>query len=103
MIPRDPEEIRDNEAEPEVEEAVEPENLEAALASEKEKAEEYLANWQRTQADFVNYRRRSEQERQEFNSFAKEIDERVEVRCLMAPPDPHPEDLWCEWEVRLRE
>ena len=38
----------------------------------------------------------------EFNSFAKEIDERVEVRCLMAPPDPHPEDLWCEWEVRLR-
>lgn len=39
----------------------------------------------------------------EFNNFAREIDERVEVRCLMAPPDPHPEDLWCEWEVRLRE
>jgi hypothetical protein len=39
----------------------------------------------------------------EFMSFAKEIDERVEVRCLMAPPDPHPEDLWCEWELRLRE
>lgn len=72
MMPRDPEEIKDNEAEavPEVDEAVEPENLEEALASEKEKAEEYLANWQRTQADFVNYRRRSEQERQEFNSFA---------------------------------
>lgn len=39
----------------------------------------------------------------EFTNFAKEIDERVEVRCLMAPPDPHPEDLWCEWELRLRE
>jgi molecular chaperone GrpE len=70
MMPRDPEEIKDNEAEPEVDEAVEPENLEEVLAGEKEKAEEYLANWQRTQADFVNFRRRSEQERQEFNSFA---------------------------------
>jgi hypothetical protein len=39
----------------------------------------------------------------EFTNFAKEIDERVEVRCLMAPPDPHPEYLWCEWELRLRE
>jgi hypothetical protein len=39
----------------------------------------------------------------EFLNFAKEIDERVEVRCVMAPPDPHPEDLWCEWELRLRE
>jgi len=39
----------------------------------------------------------------EFDSFAREIDERVEVRCVMAPPDAHPEDRWCEWEVRLRE
>jgi molecular chaperone GrpE len=72
MIPREPEETKDNEAEavPEAGEVAEPENLEAALASEKEKAEEYLANWQRTQADFINYRRRSEQERAEFNSFA---------------------------------
>jgi len=38
----------------------------------------------------------------EFSNFAKEIDERVEVRCLMAPPDPHPEDLFCEWELRLK-
>jgi hypothetical protein len=39
----------------------------------------------------------------EFTNFAKEIDERVEVQCLMAPPDPHPENLWCEWKMVLRE
>jgi len=44
-----------------------------------------------------------EMHRGEFVNFAGEIDERVEVRCLMAPPDPHPENLWCEWELRLKE
>jgi len=39
----------------------------------------------------------------EFTNFARVIDERVEVHCLMAPPDPHPQDLWCEWEIALRE
>jgi hypothetical protein len=43
-----------------------------------------------------------EMHRGELVNFAREIEERVEVRCLMAPPDPHPEDLWCEWELRLR-
>ncbi|MEE8318012.1 MAG: nucleotide exchange factor GrpE [Dehalococcoidales bacterium] len=44
--------------------------LKEALAEEKTRAEEYLANWQRAQADFVNYKRRSEQEREEFGRFA---------------------------------
>ncbi len=39
----------------------------------------------------------------EFTNFARVIDERVEVRCLMAPPDPHPQDLWCQWELSLKE
>lgn len=39
----------------------------------------------------------------EFSNFAKVIDENIEVRCVMAPPDPHPDDLWCEWEFRLRQ
>jgi hypothetical protein len=39
----------------------------------------------------------------EFTNFAREMDDRVEVHCLMAPPDPHPDDLWCEWELRLKE
>jgi molecular chaperone GrpE len=70
MMPGDIEEIQDDEAESGVEEATEIEDPEQALAEEKEKAEEYLANWQRAQADFMNYKRRTEQERAEFNSFA---------------------------------
>jgi len=45
-------------------------NLEEALTEEKKRAEEYLASLQRTQADFINYKRRAEQERLEFNSYA---------------------------------
>ena len=44
--------------------------LKEALAEEKQKAEGYLANWQRAQADFVNYKRRSEQDREETVKFA---------------------------------
>lgn len=44
--------------------------LKEALAEEKARAEGYLANWQRVQADFINYKRRSEQEREEFGKFA---------------------------------
>lgn len=44
--------------------------LKQALAGEKEKAEKYLANWQRSQADFENYKKRVEQERQVMVDFA---------------------------------
>jgi hypothetical protein len=40
---------------------------------------------------------------EEWTSFAEEVDERVQVHCLMAPPDPYPEELFCEWELRLKE
>jgi len=49
------------------------ENLEAMkaeLAEVKQNAEKYLANWQRSEADLINYKRRSEQERAELASFA---------------------------------
>jgi len=46
------------------------ETLQQALAEEKEKAEKYLANWQRSQADFVNYKQRIEQEKKEIIEFA---------------------------------
>jgi len=46
------------------------ESLKKALAEEKAKAENYLANWQRAQADFVNFKRRAEQEKSEITKFA---------------------------------
>jgi molecular chaperone GrpE len=39
------------------------ESLKQALGEEKLKAEKYLANWQRAEADLANYKKRSEQER----------------------------------------
>ena len=46
------------------------ESLTKALAEEKERAERYLANWQRAQADLINFRKRSEQEKDEVIKFA---------------------------------
>lgn len=44
--------------------------VEQALEEAKESAEKYLANWQRAEADFLNYKRRHEQERAELAHFA---------------------------------
>jgi len=44
--------------------------LRQALAEEKDKAENYLANWQRTQADFANYKQRAEKDREDSIEFA---------------------------------
>jgi len=61
----------DNELnEAKIEQAVDMETLQQALAEEKDKAEKYLANWQRTQADLDNYRKRAEQEKSEIIEFA---------------------------------
>ena len=49
------------------------ETLKQSLAEEKAKAEGYLANWQRAQADFINYKRRSEQEKEEVGKFANSV------------------------------
>jgi molecular chaperone GrpE len=109
MMPKDPEEKQNNENLPQ--EAA-PEGtgiLEQALAEEKKKAEEYLANWQRAQADFINYKRRTEQERQDFNSFANAnllcgilpVLDDLE-RALNAIPEEFSGDDWVEG-VRLVE
>lgn len=47
------------------------EALEKKLIEEHSKAERYLANWQRTHADFQNYQRRADRERTEAADSAK--------------------------------
>ncbi|MBI2848695.1 MAG: nucleotide exchange factor GrpE [Chloroflexi bacterium] len=44
--------------------------LRRQLEEEKQRASDYLAGWQRAQADFVNFKRRTEQERGEASKFS---------------------------------
>ncbi|NOR16005.1 MAG: hypothetical protein GQ544_09885 [Candidatus Aminicenantes bacterium] len=37
----------------------------------------------------------------EYSLFAKTIDPRFKTKCLVCPPDPHPNDVWCVWEFTL--
>lgn len=69
-------ENQSNEVEQSEKELIELEDIEAlkeALSEERSKAESHLQNWQRAQADFVNYKRRSQQEKEEMGKFANSV------------------------------
>jgi len=68
MRQQDPEEYQENQ--PPVAAAEDMEAAKQALATEQAKSEANLAGWQRAQADFINYKRRQEQERENLIKLA---------------------------------
>ena len=54
---------------------------------------------------------RRKQDKQEFpcktmkltllSQLANVVEPRARVRCIACPPDPHPKDFWCKWELTL--
>ena len=57
------------------------EALQAQLSEEKARADGYLAQWQRATADFQNFKRRTEQEREELESLVELSEEMSLVRA----------------------
>lgn len=77
--------------------------LKQNLQEEKTKAEEYLANWQRSQADFINYKRRSEKEKEELGEYSRASIVQCVLpilddfeRAISAIPDQAVESNWVE-------
>lgn len=114
MMPKDPEEQlnnfeEDNDEHPQEVTPIKITDLEKALSEQKSKADEYLAALQRSQADFANYRRRTEQEKQDLGKYAN-----ATLFCDILPvlddlelalnhiPEEHAKSDWVEG-VRLVE
>jgi hypothetical protein len=37
-----------------------------------------------------------------LKAFARELNPDIVVSCNFCPPDKHPNDLWCEWEFKIK-
>jgi molecular chaperone GrpE len=66
MQEKDREEVEEQPQETEAAGQEDAQSLKKALEEERAKAEGYFASLQRAQADFINYKRRIEQEREDF-------------------------------------
>jgi len=38
-----------------------------------------------------------------LSNVARVVEPRATLRCVCCPPDPHPDDVWCRWELSLPE
>ena len=36
-----------------------------------------------------------------LENFARTLNPRARVKCLLCPPDEHPKNLWCKWEFKI--
>jgi len=67
------EKMDDKELKNEAQEACDSARSDTAQPEAKSEAETYLDNWKRTQADFVNYKRRAEQEKEDTVKFGNSM------------------------------
>ena len=67
-------------AEEETDDIEDIESLKEALAQARQEAEKNLESWQRTQADFINYKRRSQKEKEEIGQYSQSL-----LLCSLLP------------------
>jgi len=73
-MPKQKEPIEERAAEAEEALAAEtPEELRTALEEERTRAEEYLDQWKRARAEFINFKKRNEKEQEELLKFANSV------------------------------
>ncbi|MFC2018887.1 DUF6125 family protein [Chloroflexota bacterium] len=36
-----------------------------------------------------------------FSSYAEVIDPGLKLSCLFCPPDTHPQETWCKWQIEI--